>query len=226
MKYLKKTGDTTFDRDRIGKSPETDTLTEDLENGSASRQVNALWDLFRQVDSKAFKPDNDLCQLVLARVNHRDADVRAAAVRSLPVFLRDEQALLEVCEALGDHKPAVRAEAASAAGYYTGINDEAMVESLTTALGDDARTVAFNAANSLRQFGETAEPAIKGLVKRIHRSFVDCNGNDGLQFTSALLAIEPGARTRFDDAEPEFRRFVDEVFDQLESHQSTTDQDQ
>ena len=220
MKYLKKTGDTTFDRDRLEQPPETNTLISDLENGSAARQINALWDLSQRVEAKALRPDNDLGELVLSRLHHRETDVRASAIRVLPNFVRNEPALLEVCEALGDHKPDVRAEAARIAGLFTGIDDESMVESLMTALADDSRLVAFNAANSLRLFGEAAQPAIKGIIKRIHRSFVDCNDDDGLQFASALLAIDPDARKQFENVEKEFRRYVNEVFDQLENQNS------
>lgn len=206
--------------------PETGTLIGDVENGSASRQINALWDLSRRVEAKELQPDSDLGQLVLSRVHHREPDVRATAIRVLPDFVLDENSLIEVCEALGDHKPDVRAEAASAAGRLAGIDDESLVESLTAALADDARVVAHNAANSLSHLGEAAEPAIKGIVRRIHRSFVDCNYDEGFQFMTVLLAIAPDARSHFDNAETEFRRYVDELFDRLESDGASAEQDQ
>lgn len=227
LKYLKKTDDTRFTQATLKDPTATrsrDTLHEELRTGSPSRQISAMWNLCDNAVEEGYAFDEESSQLILDCIQHRDPDVRTVATTSLPSVNRSAEAGQEVCDALGDAKSDVRTAAAEAAGCFSEVDDEFMVEAITDALSDalsdESKEVAYHAAASLSYFGDKAQPATKMLVRRLHRAFVDCNDGEALCFANTLVAVTPNAkenvRALFDQSEEEFRQYANGIIQQLE----------
>lgn len=210
--YLEKTKDTVFTRDLVTK-PRTalsnTALLDEIQNGSGSTKIAALW---RLTQAELTEPETARGEsLMLDCIRDRDADVRAVAVECLSKISHSADAIQEILDALKDRNDRVRTVAAAAVGQIAyrrnnsgddGINtdglDALMIEELTLALQDDTRAVVLQAARSLTVFGESANPAVKALLKRLRGALNECNDAKTELLLGAIASIspEPAARLR------------------------------
>ena len=100
---------------------------------------------------------------------------------------------------------------------FVGINDESMVDELSQALNDDVRIVVYNAATSLIAYGDKAQPAMKGLLKRLRKSLNDCRDDDSRTFLWAIDAIAPDTIATLEDffgeTDAEYLRFSKDLLE-------------
>lgn len=223
MKYLHKTNDTVFSRDSE-KQPRRrlplEALLDEVESGSPSRKISAMWELVNRAAGNDFEPNLKISDSLMNGLRHKDAEVREAAAETLPFYDRSQHAAQDLADTLNDPNSDVRAAAAHALGAYVDVDNETLVHDLTRALKDDSRQVVYGAVRSLSQYGEAAESATKMLLTRLRRALIDCSDDEAILFMLALRAIvkDVGATLAefFKDSDAEYLDHANGILEQLE----------
>ena len=190
LKYLAKTDDTIFRKDPTQQPRDRMSLEaflDEVRDGSDSRKIAGIWGLAGLAAKKPFERNERVSELLVDCCRSRDADVRSVAVATLSKFDRSPHAAQEVAEALSDSTSDVRASAAGTLGDFAGVDDETLVQDLMTAIKDSSPDVVLGALSSLTQFGDAAEPAIKVVLSRLRRAFVQCNNGEATLFLNVLV---------------------------------------
>ena len=175
-----------------------DLITE-LEQGSASCRIAALWSLAeRGLDGLAATTAVTHC------LRAKDPSVRAEAAATLAALGPGigPTALEQLIECLQDRETQVRAAAAQALGS-AGTDMQVVVPELASALGDDSPQVVGAAATAIRPHGSAASSALGAVLQALRMSLVHCHNENAVRLTATLLSIVP-------DAEHQVREFFDE----------------
>lgn len=223
MKYLSKTNDSVFSREsekRPRDRTSIESLMDELDKGSPSRKISAMWELASRAAQTEFQANNKVSDRLFDAIRHKEPDVREAAADTMPYYDRTQHSAQELCDALNDSNSTVRAAAARALGAYVGVEDETVVHDLTNAIKDDSRKVVYAAGQSLSRFGESADSATKMILKRLRRAMVDCSDDEAIMFMWALRAIVGDPREQlnefFSDADSEYLQDALGILEQLE----------
>ena len=229
MNFLQKSGDTIFARELLTQPRRQfseDTLVDELNSGSPSAKITAMWGLSERVDRRSPEPNGRIGDLIRDAIRHKQPEVRAVAAETLPLFDRSIDAAQDLCDALSDSSEEVRIASAGALAAYPGVDDESLVFDLTRALKDDDRLVVFNAARSLTAYGKAAESAVKTLLQRLRRAAVECREQEALTIVWALNAIADDAptviRDFFSDGDEEFEEYALQLLEQVTSEATQT----
>jgi|GEM_PF-5617160 len=211
LKYLSKTDDSTFRNDPTQQPRDRMSLeafADEVQDGSDSLKIAGMWGLAGLASKKTFERHERVSELLVDCCRSRDADVRSVAVATLSQFDRSPHAAQEIAEALSDPSSDVRASAAGTLGDFAGVDDETLVQDLMTALKDDSDDVVLGSLSSLTKFGEAAEPAIKIVLSRLRRAFVQCNNGEASLFLHVLVKTtsnpEERIREHFRETDDEY----------------------
>lgn len=197
LRYLVRTEDSLLRRDNLhnwDNNPSLDRLSRQLDEGTASERVAALWQVAQRGPAAGAA-----AMAVARRLGDHRPDICAEAARTLgELGSAAADAVPELVDMLGHSDEDVRMAAAYALGRLR-LQPELVVAELAERLGDPG--VLETAAWSLAQFGAEAQPALplllarlKGELGRGHRT-IDV-------LTYAVRAISP-------DAEAEFRQLIE-----------------
>ncbi len=189
LKYLEKTGDTVLDREPSAKpydQQSSHVWFEDLDTGTPSRRVAALWAIQAHAESLDLR---ELVPLVSRNLEHSDAAVRSTSAETLDLLGQPAaEAVPQLLRAIEDRTSAVRLRAALALGRMTE-QAETILPDLLPLLRDHNMSVANAAAWSLGEFGETATEAAPGLVLLLRRVLLHCQEGSESEILEALLSV-------------------------------------
>ena len=189
LDYLGRTEDSLLRPDNLhggDQNPSVDKLLNQLDQGSDSERVVALWELARRgpAAAAAVQP---LAQLL----TDRQPAIRAEAARTLAELgPAAEPAVLPLIEALGDSEEEVRVAAAYASGRLH-MQPEMAVAELTDRLDDPV--MLNTAAWALAQYAAVARPALPRLLATL-RHELGCDGEiDHLLYAVRAISPDPDA---------------------------------
>ena len=204
LRYLERSEDSLLRPDNLRQPDATavEQLMHQLEHGTPSARVAALWELARRGSEAGAAVPAIIHSLTNARTG-----IRAEAARTLAELgLAADDAVQSLVYALGDSEVEVRAAAAFALGKLH-LRPEIAVQPLTEAL-DDPATLA-TVAWALAQFGADARPALHRLLENLRGELGRCTGAiDFLVYAVRAIAAEPDAEIRqlVDSCDPDLRQ--------------------
>jgi hypothetical protein len=187
MRYLERTKDSLLRPDNIRQPDATsiDGLVHQLEHGTPSARVAALWELARR-GPEAGKA----VPAIVREFSHAKTGIRAEAARTLAELgASADEAIPALVHALDDWEVEVRSTAAFALGKLR-LQPQATIEPLTERL-DDPSTLA-TVAWALAQFGDEARPALPRLLNNLRGELGRCSGAiDYLAYAVRAIAADP-----------------------------------
>jgi hypothetical protein len=194
LRYLQKTGDSTFDIHTSESEPPTADLnlaTSRLAHRSASFRLLGLWDLL------CLGPEAAPAALAIAKLLHdRDGDISSLAARTLgtigPSALPHAPQLQDL---LASRRPADRESAAFALGELAP-DDPDLIQDLRRLLDDHDPAAQSAAIVALGKFGAKASGLMPELLQAFQRALVKCDDRliDPLAVT--LQQVDPDSRRR------------------------------
>jgi hypothetical protein len=189
LRYLERTEDSLLRPDNLYR-PEADSIrkvVEQLDGGTPSARVAALWELARRAPEAA-----GAVPAIIHSLANRRTGIRAEAARTLAELGESAKtAIPPLLAALDDPEDEVRATAAFALGKLHELAPSA-IELLTEKLDDSATldTVAW----SLAQFGAEARPALPRLLNHLAGELGRCSSKiDFLVYAVRTIASDPEA---------------------------------
>jgi hypothetical protein len=193
LDYLARTDDSLVRPENLNRNdppPSLRKLLVQLEEGSGSEAVAALWEL-----ASRGQATGEAAASVAHCLTDRRPAIRAEAARTLATFGPSAQSAVEpLVDAMGDAEREVRAAAAYALGQLH-LQGETAVPSLIDRLEDPEtiETVAW----ALAQFGPAAAPALPRLLTTL-RSQLGCleEAIDYLVYAVRAIAPDPEAELR------------------------------
>jgi hypothetical protein len=193
LKYLHRTNDTLFSPETAGRSGQvrsTAELLAQLQTGSPSARVAALWEL--RAECHASEAAEPIC----AYLHDRRPEFREEAAKTLASYGSSAGcALPDLLELLEDRHRGVRAAAAHAVGCLEQ-TDEAVLDQLAPLLRDLDREVVFGAAVSVEKFGESALPAARSVLDALRAAIIRCDRQLIDALTDCLVAMDPDPTDR------------------------------
>ena len=203
LHYLRTTDDTLFRPGIVhgGSASSLPSLLEQLDRGSPSARIAAIWEL---ADDRHATPESvDAVRLLL---HHRLPDLRAEAARALGAFgPAAEPGLAELIDTLRDGEAEVRAAAAHALGQL-GLHAEEVVAELSEVLANDNEEVQCAAAVALAKFGPAAERAMPRVLAALKRAAMATQYTTADYLVHAIRAISSDPEARLN----EFLQSLDE----------------
>ncbi|MFO7901474.1 MAG: HEAT repeat domain-containing protein [Planctomycetota bacterium] len=214
LRYLHRTGDTLLTVDRVRREPgdrTTEELSRQLNAGSASARIAALWEL-RDPDRarEAMEP-------VSRCLHHRLPAIREEAAKTISLYGPAAQdALPLLMDLLYDSRYSIRAAAAAAVGTLGNYSAETLAH-VASLLRDSNPYVVYHAAMAIRNFGAAAEDAIPDVFAALRAAVIRCDHEliDALVRTLYTLDQDPTERVMayFDD-DPELCQQVAHIINE------------
>jgi hypothetical protein len=187
LRYLERTKDSLLRPDNLRQPDATsvDGLVRQLEHGTPSARVAALWELARRPAESG-----DAVPAIVRCLSNARTGIRAEAARTLAELGQlAESAIPTLADALDDSEKEVRSAAAFALGRLH-LRPEIALEPLTDAL-DDPSTLA-TVPWALAQFGGDARPALPRLLRNLLGELGRCTGAiDYLVYAIRAIAADP-----------------------------------
>lgn len=208
LRYLRRTGDSLFTVERMreeSRARTTEELLNELNGGSASARIVALWEL-RDADRAP-----DAVDAVAKSLRHRLPDIREEAAKTLVLYGPAAQdALPHLLDLLYDNKHSIRAAAATALAAVGSQTPETLAH-VASLLRDPNPYVVYQAAKAVETFGAQGEEAIPEVFAALRSAVVRCDHQliDALIHTLYTLDPDPTERVMdyFND-DPELRQQV------------------
>ena len=194
LRYLRKTGDSTFDiHVAQGEPPAADLerATSRLAHRSPSFRMLGLWDLY-ELKHEASPAATGVAELL----HDRDADVSSVAAWTLGVM---GSAALPYASHLQDHlgsrRPGDREAAAFALGEIVP-DDPGIVHDLGRLLDDNDRGAQAAAIAALGRFGPRASHLLPALLRTFQWALTKCDDRVLQPLALTLQQVDPDARAR------------------------------
>jgi hypothetical protein len=189
LRYLRRTGDSTFRPDVVGvtRVQDPDEVMARLAGGTASERLAALWDVSAQgLLGPAW------AKAVTERLGDRDPEVAAEAARVLASFGGDAApALPRLRAALRAGDTGVCAAAAWALGELR-LEPDSVVPELCRLLDESNNWVFAAVATALARYGAPIDPvSVKRLLARLAAALAVGQDNLIAAIAQALLATQP-----------------------------------
>lgn len=203
LTYLHRTGDSLFtaaNANREKRETPTTELLQQLNTGSGSARVAALWELRSPLHAADAAHDVSRC------LHDRLPAIREEAARTLAAYgshaLDGIPALVEL---LHDAKYSIRAAAAFALGTLGNDSPESLSH-LTPLLNDSDPQVVYAAASAVAQFGQRGGDAVPAVLAALRSAMIRCDHPLIDALTQTLFALDPDPTDRVmrffeDDAE-------------------------
>ena len=189
LRYLRRTNDSLFQQATLHVKRDAlslNQLARDLERGTPSSRIAALWDLRERTDGAtvAVAP-------VERCLRDRDPHIRAEAAVTLASFgPHAEPSIPLLVDRLRDNNDDVRAVVVRAL-VAMGVDASMLVNPLTEALRDESPRVVAEAAIGLQQFGAAADSAQTELFEAFRQALVACHHENAHHLAQALRAVVP-----------------------------------
>ena len=196
LRYLRTTDDTPFRPGVVhgGSASSLPSLLEQLDRGSPSARIAAIWEL---ADGRPATPES--VDAVREFLHHRLPDLRAEAARTLGAFgSAAEPGLNELVDTLRDGEAEVRAAAAHGLGRL-GLHAEEVVAELSEMLANDSEEVQCAAAVALAEFGPAAERAMPGVLSALERAAMATRYTTADYLAHAIRAISSDPEARLNE---------------------------
>jgi hypothetical protein len=206
MTYLRRTGDTLFNLKNAGRQPgprPTNEILHQLETGSRSARVAALWELSDSSHASEAAESVALC------LHDRVPAIREHAAWAIAAFgPAGKTAMFSLVDMLADSSSSIRTAATRALGA---LESEEVLEHLAKMLRDPDREVVAVAANGIEKFGESGTDAIPFVLGALRTAMIRCDHELIDLLTSTLYALDPDPTDRvmqFFGDDPELREQV------------------
>jgi hypothetical protein len=192
LRYLERTEDSLLRPNNL-RQPDAitvDALVRQLEQGTPSARMAALWELARHGNEAA-----KALPAVVRCFSHAKPGIRAEAARTLAEWgPAAEEAIPALVDALGDSETEGRSTAAFALGKLH-LRPDIAIEWLAEAINDPSTLATVPWA--LAQFGADARPALPKLLQKLQGELGRCSGAiDYLVYAVRAIAPDPEAELR------------------------------
>lgn len=215
LQYLERTEDSLLRPDNLRRSDATsvERLLDQLQDGSPSARVAALWEL-----AQARIAAEQTISAVVHSLSDPRPGIRAEAARTLTEFGSSaDSAIHALIDAMDDSEAEVRGAAAFALGKLH-LQPQIAVESLADHLDDSAMldTVAW----SLAQFAADARPALPRLLKRLQGELGRYSDvTDFLVYAVRAISPDPEAEIRqlIESCDPDLQQQAEHLLPEITS---------
>jgi hypothetical protein len=208
LRYLQRTQDSLFQLPTVKRQRAaltTNQLLNDLQSGTPSHRIAALWDLKERNDEGKAAAES-----VARCLRHQDGDLRAEAANTLAAFGDAASDYVpELCRVLRDRNHNVRRNAAAALGVLR-FSPERAVHDLGEVLRDEVEEVVLFAAWSLAQFDRDAEVVLPELLSALRQSCIDCRDSTAGTIVAAIHAAASDPESAIRGCFREFEREYEE----------------
>lgn len=188
LRYLHRTSDSLFTRERARQQPSSQSrqeLLNQLNSGSHSARVAALWELCSPEHAE------DAAEPVAACLHDRVPAIRAEAAQTIAQYgATARHALPALIDLLQDSNHSIRAAAARALGKI-GTDSTELFNHLTELLRESNRLVVHNAAVAISGLGRNYEAAIPDLLGALRGAVIRCDHELIDTLVNALYALDP-----------------------------------
>lgn len=234
IRFLMKTADSVFDYETNGlaRAAKSDTALEsDLQHGSDSTRLAALWDLAERGPAASTVAD-----AVRKCLRSKNPILQTEAARTIGAMGSDaSSAASDLIHAFASRNSDARRESALAIGQLAlphdtkGPHGDTVYEELLLLLEDPDPPVVQAAAHALSQYGQQAEDAGVHLIRHLCRALVACKYDVSDFYFDVLDAITPDVeqflQEHMAEPHPDLLPVALETLQQSRLHRSQQDAD-